>query len=180
MKTLLITLTSLVLVATACGSEAVVQTEGSSTTMPALTTTSVAVDGASTPAEVILTWTETGGCAMAGPNCARYEISSNGAVTTYREGATEIAASGRVDPSLVRSWQDVVNATDFDALTARLGPGEMTAAFDGIDFEVVVLTNSVTLSSVDVEFDQSEVFFSATQQLVAVAAEAAPLEPEMR
>ena len=52
---------------------------------------------------VVFVWTESGGCQMAGPNCGRYEITTDGTVEAYRlglpdEATAEPAATGQVDP----------------------------------------------------------------------------------
>jgi len=117
---------------------------------------------------------------QAGPNCARYEISADGTVQTFREGAASVVASGSIPVGNVEAWLDAVRATDFEALVARLGPGEMTAAFDGVDYSLELPGQSLTLSSVDVEFDVTEAFFARTQDLVTEAAQAAPLQLESR
>ncbi len=130
--------------------------------------------------DVVLIWTETGGCAMAGPNCARYEVQADGTVTTYREGEPDPAASGSVAPEVVATWVAMVRDTDTSELVGRLGPGEMTAAFDGIDFFLEVPFTGFAVSSVDKEFDEGEPFFAAVADVVRAAAEAAPLEIEFR
>ena len=117
---------------------------------------------------------------QAGPNCARYEISADGTVQTFREGTAAVVASGSIPVDNVAAWLDAVQSTDFEALVARLGPGEMTAAFDGVDYAMELPGQSVTLSSVDVEFDVTEAFFARTQDLVTEAAQAAPLQLESR
>ncbi len=132
------------------------------------------------PDDVVMVWTETGGCAMAGPNCARYEILADGTVTTYREGESEVAATGTIDEATVMAWVAEVQRTDTEALVSRLGPGEMTAAFDGIDFFLDVPFIDFELSSVDKEFAGSEPFFEAATGLAQAAASAAPLEIAMR
>ncbi len=129
---------------------------------------------------VVMIWTETGGCAMAGPNCARYEVLADGSVTTYRDGEPDPVATGTVDPAIVSGWVDIVEGTDTAALVDRLGPGEMTAAFDGVDYQLDAPFVGFTLSSVDKEFDESEPFFAAAWELARAAAEAAPLEVEFR
>lgn len=115
-----------------------------------------------------------------GPNCARYEISFDGTVRTFRAGTPEVAASGSIAAEAVQAWLEEAQATDFAALVARLGSGELTAAFDGVDYSLEIPGEGVTLSSVDVEFDLAESFFARIQDLVTAAAEAAPLEIEFR
>lgn len=149
----------------------------------------VAVSGTTVPADdtptvteplpddtVVLIWTESGGCAMAGPNCARYEVLADGSVTSYRDGEPDPAASGSVDPVVVSAWVDAFETTDTAELVDRLGPGEMTAAFDGIDFTLDVPFAGFSISSVDKEFDEGEPFFAAAWDLARAAADAAPLE----
>ncbi len=160
------------LVLSACGSGD--GTAGPGTTIP--TDDTLVESEALADDAVVLVWTETGGCAMAGPNCGRYEVLADGSVTAYREGETEPAASGTVDPSIVAEWVEMVEATDTSALVDRLGPGELTAAFDGVDYFLDAPFAGFTLSSVDKEFDEDEPFFVAAADLARAAAEAAPIE----
>jgi len=131
----------------------------------------------------VFVWVETGGCAQGGPNCARYEVTVDGTVSTTRDGlevSAEPEAIGQVDPGLVQAWRDAVADEDIDDLRSRVGDGEMTAAFDGTDY---TLTNPVTgleLSSVETNFDPAEPAFATAFALAGAAAEAAPLEFEMR
>lgn len=139
------------------------------------------------PEDVILVWSDTGGCAMAGPNCARYEITANGEVQTFRGTDQEVANTGAVEVLEVQGWLEVVDGTDFAELQKRLGPGEMTAAFDGVDSMLKLpavgpraSAEPVELSSVEVEFDRNEPFFAETSNLISSAVKAAPLEPTYR
>lgn len=130
-------------------------------------------------------WTETGGCAMGGPNCARYEVTVDGTVQTFRLGVPDEetagpAATGQVDPALVRAWSDSLVDEDIDALSERVGEGELTAAFDGVDVMVVDPIADVQLSSVTTKFDRTEPVFAAAVALAEAAAAAAPLDIEMR
>lgn len=132
---------------------------------------------------VVFVWSETGGCAQGGPNCARYEVTVDGTVATYREGATDDggpAAVGSVDPALAQAWRDPFDGVDLDALRERVGEGELTAAFDGVDYTVSNPVVGVELSSVETAFDESEPVFATAVALAAAARTAAPLEFQMR
>ncbi len=133
---------------------------------------------------VVFVWSETGGCAQGGPNCARYEVAVDGTVETFRvagaDEAAEPAATGQVDPALVQDWRDAVADEDLDALRARAGEGEMAAAFDGIDFLVINPVTGVELSSVLTDFDETEPVFATAFALARAAATVAPLELQMR
>lgn len=131
---------------------------------------------------VVFVWTETGGCAQGGPNCARYEVGADGTVSTFREGAdaAEPEVTGQVDVDLVAAWRAAVASEDIDALRARVGEGEMTAAFDGVDFLLQDPDSGLELSSVDTAFTLGEPFFEAALDLATAASNAAPLEFEMR
>lgn len=133
-------------------------------------------DDAMAPDEVVFIWAESGGCAMAGPNCARYEVTAGGDVSTYREGENEVAATGTVDQARVAEWIELAGDTDMEELVARLGPGEMRAAFDGIDIELSAPPAGLKLSSTRVDFADSEPLFVNAAGLAALAAKAAPLE----
>ena len=134
----------------------------------------------------VFEWTETGGCMQGGPNCARYVVTADGTVLTYRQTfpvedrAVDPEVTGTVDAETLAAWMNVVAETDVDALVERAGPGEMTAAFDGIDFVVSAPHAGSTLSSVDIEFSPSEEYFDSAIALAAAARSAAPLEIEMR
>ncbi len=130
--------------------------------------------------EVVFVWAENGGCAQAGPNCARYEVLADGTVNTYRQGEDEVAATGSIDQDLVNDWLLTVGTTDVDALRGRLGPGEMTAAFDGVDFLLEAPYAALSLDSIDVEFAAGEPLFEAANSMAKAAVEAAPLEMKMR
>lgn len=139
-----------------------------------------AVDSDLAADAVVMIWSQTGGCAQAGPNCFRYEVLADGTVTSYREGATEVEVTAQVDRALVTAFVETVNATDVDALVATLPAGEMTATFDGVDFTLEAPFNGLNLSSIDVEFVTSEPLFSAANDLAAAAAAAAMPEIEFR
>lgn len=189
----LLLILALVLVAAACGDDDETTTTtgdpDTSDAEPETPTSEPITDEIDSPAplvlepdDVVFVWTETGGCFMAGPNCARYEVRSDGTVATYREGddSADPAATGTIAADLLAPWVDAVRATDLDALVGRLGPGEMTAAFDGVDTIVSAPFADITLSSVDVEFDTSEAFFAEAAALARAAADAAPLTLEQR
>lgn len=129
---------------------------------------------------IVFVWSETGGCAQAGPNCARYEVTSTGNVSTYREGEQVAEVTGTIDAARVEQWMAIVAETDVDELVARLGPGELTAAFDGVDYVLEAPGADLRLSSVDVAFDRSEALFQDAEALAGLAAKAAPLEIKMR
>lgn len=139
--------------------------------------TDVAVVAADDP---VLVWTETGGCIQAGPNCARYVVTGDGTVNTYRGDSEEVAASGTVSEAALADWLAVTAETDVGALVDRAGPGEMRSAFDGIDFILEAPHTDTSLSSVDLEFSPSEDYFAAATALVSSAADAAPLDIELR
>ncbi len=132
---------------------------------------------------VVFVWVETGGCMQGGPNCARYAVTVDGTVSTTRAGldvAAEPEAVGQLDPALVQAWRDALDGVDLDALRERVGEGELTAAFDGVDYEVSNPVAGVELSSVETAFDESEPVFATAVALAAAAREAAPLELQMR
>lgn len=142
------------------------------------------------PDEVVFIWSESGGCFMVGPNCARYEVRQDGSVWTYRQSPASAApsvdiiegpvATGTVDRYLVSVWNQAVATTDLDALRDRVGPGELTAAFDGIDHEVSAPEAGWRLSSVEVRFADGEELFDAARALAQAAADAAPLPLQSR
>ena len=134
---------------------------------------------------VVFVWTETGGCAMGGPNCARYEVAVDGTVETFRLGSVDESAAlpvatGQVDPELVATWRNALRAEDIDALRERVGEGELTAAFDGVDVVAADPVTGVELSSVATAFDPAEPVFAAATALAEAAAAVAPLEIQMR
>ncbi len=183
-------LTLLLLVLSACGSDAssADETLPLDGTLPPVDALPEETPGTGDPIDipeldsddVVFVWSETGGCAQAGPNCARYEVSADGSVSTYREGQPEAEVTGSVPVELVNEWLAAVAGTDIDELGSRLGPGEMTAAFDGVDYTLSTPHTGLVLSSVDVEFVSGEAFFATATKLARAAAEAAPLPLEMR
>ncbi len=132
------------------------------------------------PDSPVFEWVETGGCLMAGPNCARYVVTSDGTVMTYRGDNTHVEVTGTVDKAALDAWMLVAGETDVDALVDRAGPGELTAAFDGVDFQLDAPHQGTSLSSIDIEFNESEAYFAAAMDLALAARDAAPLEIEMR
>lgn len=132
--------------------------------------------------EVVLVWTETGGCARGGPNCARYEVTAQGGVTTLRStfGGFEEAATGQIPAATVAEWLEVVSTTDLAELEARLGPGEMTAAFDGVDYVLEAPAAGYVIDSTQFEFAVGEPFFRTARAVVQAATDAAPLEIQFR
>ncbi len=177
----------LVLLAAACGSDgsdtaAGGDTSGVDTTIGSTGETPGPSAASLEPGDLVFVWEENGGCLQGGPNCARYEVSADGTVNTYRTGEEGGSAevTGTVSTDVVEAWNAAVEATDIEALTGRLGPGEMTAAFDGVDFELRAPYAEIELSSVDVEFDETEPFFAAAVDLARAAYDAAPLPIQMR
>ncbi len=169
----------LVLLAAACGSDSSSGDDSSSGSAGESPETSA---GSLEPGDLVFVWEENGGCFQGGPNCSRFEVSADGTVNTYRTGEDGAPAevTGTVPIEIVEAWTAAVDATDIEALTGRLGPGEMTAAFDGIDYELRVPYAAIELSSVEYEFDESEPFFAAAVDLARAAYDAAPLPIEMR
>ena len=191
--TVLALLPAVALIATGCGQSESTSEPGDSlpdASIPAVVTEPASPDTPVDPAtddlagdQVVFVWTETGGCAMGGPNCARYEVTVDGTVSTTRAGADvlpEPEAIGQVDLALVQAWRDALAGEDLDALRERAGEGEMTAAFDGVDFVVANPVSGVELSSVATNFDETEPVFATAFALAHAAAAAAPLEIEMR
>ncbi len=177
------------LVVAACGATETTSASDPETTSTVAPTTEAPVEEQipeETPAEVlpndapVFVWTETGGCAQAGPNCARYVVSADGTVNTFRGDSTEVAATGTVAAEPLAEWLRVTGATDIEMLIERAGPGELTAAFDGVDFVLEAPHIEATLSSVDLEFSPSEDYFAAAIALASSAADAAPLDFETR
>ncbi len=176
---LLALLSLLLILLSACGSDET----SSEDPAESPTTTSLPDDGGPVetvpelePDQVVFVWTETGGCAMAGPNCARYEVAADGTVQTFRGDESEASTTGVVDTVAVSDWLSAVAATDLAELVGRLGPGEMTAAFDGVDFVLEAPHTQLVFSSVEVEFDLGEPLFRAAFSMAHQAAEVAPLE----
>lgn len=132
--------------------------------------------------DIVFVWNETGGCAMAGPNCARYQVTADGAVTSFRInfGEFEEAASGQIDAEVVATWMDVSASTDHADMEARLNPGQLTAAFDGVDIVLEAPIADYVIDSTQYEFDRKEPFFEAAWSMVEAAAAAAPLEIAFR
>ncbi len=130
--------------------------------------------------EIVFVWSENGGCMQGGPNCARYEVLADGTVNTYRMGEDEVSTTGSIDGSVVNNWLIAVASTDADALRARLGPGEVTAAYDGVDFVLEAPYDGLLFDSTNVEFAAGEPLFEAASDMAKAAVAAAPLEMEMR
>ncbi len=173
---------ALVLLTVGCGSAS---SETAATDDPPTTTGEEAsTDPGSSPDPdaIVFIWEENGGCLQGGPNCARYEVTADGGVSTFRAGDDDTGpvATGSVSSDDVAAWIDMAGSTDIDDLTGRVGPGELTAAFDGVDYQLSAPFANVELSSVDVEFDEGEPFFAAATSLARAAGEAAPLPIEMR
>lgn len=124
---------------------------------------------------LVLAWTETGGCGMIRPDCPRHDVLADGTVHTFRVGEPERVSTGRIDPFLVETWIEVARGTDVMALLERLGPGEETAPFDGVDYRLDAPLVGLTLSSAEKAFDPEEPFFAAALDVVRAAQEAAPL-----
>ncbi len=187
-------LSAVSMIATGCGSDSGSTADPTGTptddSLPAVVSEPDSTDVPADPAtdelagdRVVFVWTETGGCAMAGPNCARYAVTVDGTVNTTRDGvdvSTEPEVVGEVDPALVQTWRDVLAEADLDALRERVGEGELTAAFDGVDYVVGHPVTEVELSSVETAFDRSEPVFAAAFALAEAAAAAAPLTIQMR
>ncbi len=195
MNRLIVLLVLLTIVAAACGSSISTDAGSGDQTEPTTVTSPGGPDDPDAPEgdgdeggevpelaadEIVFVWSENGGCMQGGPNCARYEILADGTVNTYRVGEDEVATSGSIDGSVVNDWLTAVALTDIDALRGRLGPGEMTAAFDGVDFVLEAPYAGLLLDSVDVEFAAGEPLFEVANDMARAAVEAAPLEMEMR
>ncbi len=155
------------------------------------TTTSLAESTTSTtqapPPQPVLVFTveTSGGCLMAGPNCAAYRFFSDGSVELLRlDVETRIPeATGSIDPSLVAAVSDALAEVDLADLHASLPPGECRGCYDGIDttfiYEVPGQPN--TFASVEVELTDSVPLFAATWSALAEAElTLGQLEPEMR
>jgi hypothetical protein len=160
----------LVLVAAACG-------------VPAATTgdTSPPTSAGAGSGDSI-TFVMDGGCMMMGPNCPTYELMPGGEFSLRRTGGADIEATGSIDPQVARDLWDVVRSTDFDDLTASLGPGECRACVDGIDTRMIIKSGDTehVLDSTQVEFDQTVALFALTEEAVAAMSNAAALEIETR
>lgn len=127
--------------------------------------------------ELVFVWTEIGGCGVVRPDCPRYEVQADGTVRTYREGSTEVAASGTIDALTIEAWIEVSRGTDVAALLRRLGPNEEATPYDGVDYRLDAPLAGLTLSSAEKAFDVDEPFFAAALAVVRAAEEAAPLPP---
>lgn len=122
--------------------------------------------------------TQSGGCVRIGPNCAQHSLYKNGRVEVKRNGSEEIQTQGTIDTGQVRSWLDLVTATNFDALKARLPGGSCSGCVDGIDYSYTIQPdgNAILIDSIEYQFDQAEPFFAMTQGLYEAMQNAAPLE----
>jgi len=122
---------------------------------------------------VVLVAELTGGCAMMGPNCERVVVFGDGTVEAYRAGedATQPVDVGSIDPELVATLNNTVQATDLEALRKRLPPGECQGCVDGLDTLVTFTVDGgdVTFSSIDTELTPTEPVFAAMWAVFAAA-----------
>lgn len=122
--------------------------------------------------------TQSGGCVQIGPNCAEHSLFRDGRVLVTRNNSDTIEAEGTIDLGQVDSWIDLVTATDFDSLKARLQQGICAGCLDGIDFEYTIQVDGDTteFNSIMHNFDEAEPFFAMTAGMYEAMQNAAPLE----
>ena len=128
------------------------------------------------PDHLVLRVETSGGCAMLGPNCVRFDVFGDGSVAGYRvtlEGI-EAVGTGSIDQDLVFDLHREVSTTDLGALHERLPPGECLGCVDGTDFTMSFLPADqppvpIEFSSVEVELDRNEPVFAAAWRVYAAA-----------
>ena len=173
---------ALALIASACASDAGGSDETTSSTVP--TTTSSTTTTTEAPAEPVVAFTIqlSGGCMMAGPNCATYEFLTDGTVNLYRVDALDVPEGvGSIDAAIVDEVLLHLDAVDLDELRASLPEGECRACYDGIDTTFIYATAPPTaFDSAEVELVTTEPLFAATwAALEAAEDELGPLENQM-
>lgn len=182
MRTLVASVVLGLLVAS-CSTSSDPAVDETTTSAPDSTTTTTEV----TPPEPVLVFSveTSGGCMMAGPNCASYRFFSDGTVELLRlDVETRIPeGTGTIDAALVTAVADELVQVDLEDLYASLPPGECRGCYDGIDtafiYEVPGQPN--TFASVDVELVETVPLFAATWAALEEAELAlGQLEPEMR
>ena len=166
-----------------CGGTPTREIATSTTASPTTSTTATTPANEVTP-RLVFTIELSGGCIMAGPNCAQYRFWSDGTIELFRVGIDRTTPEGTamIDPSLVSDVADHVMAIDLDRLRASLREGECRGCYDGIDttFTYVVSDGSPSFASVDVELHDSVPLFAATWAALEEAQLAVgQLEPEM-
>lgn len=153
-------------IVTACGDDSVVS--GNSTLDTSATTTVVPATPVAAPS-VVLTYAETGGCEMGGPNCWTFTLWSDGKVEATRTrvgGPAE--ATGSIEPDHVAQWLASVQSLDVDALTKEVGPGSCAGCLDGIDKVATIQLSDrrVVLDSQAMFFDPANPTFAALDSFV--------------
>ncbi len=128
--------------------------------------------GASTIAPVpsiALEYSEVGGCQMMGPNCATYVVYDSGKVEVFRTGEDAPAElTGEIPAAEVAAWLQSLEAVDFDALAAEVGPGECQSCVDGVDITATIhgAGGPVVLDSTKVRFDPANGVFAGLERLM--------------
>jgi len=135
---------------------------------------------------MIFSISQTGGCMMAGPNCAEYRLNiADGSFELLRiEEDSVIEKKGKLDVELVDAWflelNKIENIEDF---AQQLGEGECRACFDGIDLSYNVVNDRfsiLSLSSQEKNFDKALPFFSLSDQLYREMGQHVQLDMKMR
>jgi len=133
---------------------------------------------------------ENGGCFMMGPNCRTFGMWSDGTAAVYRMETdlpadtldqSEAEAVASIGTELAAHLTAISDATDFDDLEARLGPGTCNACVDGIDYLLTLYTDAGPrhFSSNEFEFDQTETLFRAVENALAAMSQQLQLPVDM-
>jgi len=159
----------------------VVEPEPTSTTAPPPTAVPAVSPEFPGPTTLVVTWFETGGCAMVRA-CPQWVIYGDGRVGMQFPLDVEngtFNASGTIDPSMVSDFALLAAGTDIDALLDRLPVGPCEGASDGNDpgFSMPWLTER-SPTECDFEFITSEPFFASLWPLAEAARAVAPADFE--
>ncbi len=110
---------------------------------------------------------ESGGCMMAGPNCAEYNLYRNGSFNVKRTETDELAGSGLLDRAQLDSLIAMAEEAGFQDFIDSLGSGECLSCFDGTDvvYHLIVNGEKLELDSTKTGFDYEHPFFEQSAEM---------------
>ena len=134
---------------------------------------------------MVFSISQTGGCMMAGPNCAEYQLNvATGEFNLLRvQNNSVVEGKGKIEQALLDAWFDELNKMDVPVFVDSLGEGECRACYDGVDIDYNVVDNDfsvLALSSRDKAFDKSKTFFALSDSIYQQMHEQIRLEMKMR
>ena len=131
--------------------------------------------------ELVLVYIETGGCAMMGPNCATYQLWSDGTVEVFRSSFDEVGDvpedTGFLDPSIPAKIRRLAGEIPADFL-ASLPEGSCQGCVDGIDVTIVIqlgLGASFHIDSITHQIPWNDPLFASIEIARTQMGELAPL-----